>query len=100
MEANINILEIRLQNNKTPLKAFVDLSLNELIIRDFRIIQQPGHKAYVTSPQTSWRNPQGKPNFKTLISMPDELKWQVEIAILAQYQKVKEHTHGKPTCQS
>ena len=65
------------------------------IIKDFRIIQQLEQKAYVVAPQTSWKGQQGKSNFKPLISIPNDVKWQVESAILAEFQRVKERTNER-----
>jgi len=93
----VKILDVRLQNNGKPLKAFVDIEFNGLVIRDFRIIQQPGQKAYIVSPQTTWKGPQGKSNFKSIISMPNDIKWQVESAILTEFQKAKEGSNEKNT---
>ena len=86
---DLRILDIRLQDNGKPFKALVDIKLGELIIRDFRVIQQDGHKAYVTMPQSSWRGPGGRIQYKTLIVMSDELKWKIDSAILAEYQKTE-----------
>ena len=94
---SIKILDIRLQNHERPLKAFVDIEFYGLAIRDFRIIQQPGHKAYVVAPQTAWKGQQGKPNFKPLISMPNAIKWQIESAVLAEYQRATEASNGNST---
>ena len=87
----LKILNIRLLKNGKPLKAFADIQLsNGWIIKDFRVIQQPGHKAYMVAPQTAWKGPQGKLNFKPIVSMPDDVKWQVEASILTAFQKAKE----------
>ena len=93
----VKILDVRLQNNGKPLKAFADINLDGLVIRDFRIIQQPGQKAYVVAPQTAWKGQQGKPNFKPIISMPNAVKWQIESAILTEYQRAKEGSNEKTT---
>lgn len=91
----IKIIKIRLQNNSKPLKAFADIQLeNGWIVKDFRVIQQPGQKAYVVSPQASWRNREGVINFKTLITIPNDGKWQLEAAVLAAYQREKEQKGG------
>ena len=94
---NISVLDIRFQNNGKPLKAFADIEFQGLEIRDFRVIQQDGHKAYVVAPQTAWKGQQGKPNFKPIISMSNAVKWQIESAILAEYQRTKEEASGSST---
>lgn len=91
----MKVIKIRLQNNDKPLKGFADIQLeNGWIIKDFRVIQQPGQKAYVVAPQASWRNREGSINFKTLVTIPDDSKWQLESAVLASYQKEKEQESG------
>jgi DNA-binding cell septation regulator SpoVG len=86
----IIILDIRPQNGGRPLKAFVDLKLGDLTIRDFRVIQQRGERAFVTAPQTSWKSPDGAIKYKTIITMPNDLKWQIESAVLAEFQRAQE----------
>jgi len=90
----IQVLDLRLQNNGKPLRAFVDIGFHGLEIRDFRVIQQPDHRAYVTSPELSWRGPGGRVQYKTLIGMSDALKWKIEAIILAEFQKT-EAEHGR-----
>ena len=92
----MKVLEIRRQNKEKSLKGFVDIELdNGIILKDFRIIQQPNHKAYVVCPQVSWRGPGGQMQYKVLVTLPDALKWQIESAILAEFQKVMEKEDGQ-----
>ena len=86
---SIRIIDIRLIDNGKPLKAFADIEVNGIEIRNFRIVQEPKRKAYVVSPQTSWRGQGGIIQYKTLITLPDELKWRIDSAVLAAFQKVK-----------
>ena len=53
----IEILSIRLIGDGRPLRAFVDVRVNGWAIRDFRIVQQDGQRAYVMPPQASWKDP-------------------------------------------
>jgi DNA-binding cell septation regulator SpoVG len=93
---DIEVLGIRVLDNGKPLKAFVDVQLDNFIIRDWRVIQQNGCKAYVTSPQIVWKGAGGI-NFKPIVKMPNELMWQVESAILAKYQRQKGEENGRGT---
>jgi len=94
----IKILAIRLQNDKKPLQTFVDVQLdNGLVIRNFKVIQQSGERPYIMAPQIAWKGQQGKTNFKPIISMPNAMKWQVESAILAEYQKARERIENEKT---
>lgn len=81
----IHVLNLHLQNNGKNLKAFADINIDGLIVRDFRVLQSPGQKAYVVSPQVSWRSPGGQIRYKTLIVMPNGTRWQVESSILSAY---------------
>lgn len=94
---DIEVLQVRLQSSEKPLKAFVDINFDGLVIRDFKVIQQPESKAYVAAPQTVWKGQQGKTNFKPIISMPNAMKWQVESAILAEYQRARERIKNEKT---
>jgi len=86
----VEVLEIRLVNKRKPLKAFADLRIGDWTIRDFRVVQHNDGKAYVETPVRSWRNSNGDIQFKNILTLPDGLKWQVESAILAEFQKVRE----------
>ena len=95
---SVEVIEVRLLNNGKPLKAFADIRLDDLTVRDFRVIKQPKCRAYVAAPQISWRNGNGRINYKTIITMPDELRWKLESAILAEYQqRVKEQKSENKT---
>jgi len=90
----IKILDIRLQD-KEPLRGFADVELdNGLVIRNFKIIQQPNERAYIIAPQAMWKGQQGKTNYRPIISMPHDVKQWVESAILAEYQKAREENDG------
>lgn len=75
---DLKILEIRLQSNGKPLKAFVDIKLDEMVIRDFRIIKENGKRPWVASPQISWRDRDGAIKYKTVITLSDEVKGEID----------------------
>jgi DNA-binding cell septation regulator SpoVG len=87
---NVEVIEIRLLNNGKPLKAFADIRVGNWIIRDFRVVQHNGGRAYVETPLRSWRDSNGVIQFKNILTLPKDLKWQIESAILAEYQKARE----------
>lgn len=97
----MKILKIELRpENGRPLKAFADVELPDgTVIRAFRIVQEPGKRAAVHCPQTSVKEP-GRPlYFKTLITLPDALKGEIDFAILSAWKKAvagqKEYDHGR-----
>jgi hypothetical protein len=95
---DVEILGIRPLNNDKPLKAFVDVRLYDLIIRDFRVIQENGCNAYVESPQIVWRGQGGVKQFKSFITLPKGVKQRVDALILAEFFKAREGARsGKGT---
>jgi DNA-binding cell septation regulator SpoVG len=94
----ITVKKIRLVNSGKPLRGFADLQIGEILIRDFRIIQERGQRAYVASPQISWRDPaDGIIKFKTIIKLlSNEMKGAIEVAILSEFQRAREKKNGKP----
>lgn len=86
-QMEITIIELRPCVKDGNLKAFVDVKINEILIKDFRIIQQKDQKAWVSVPQGSWRDSSGGLSYKNLIELPKELKARVEEAVLEHYQR-------------
>lgn len=82
---NIEVLTIRLTNTGSSLHAFVDVKIGTWIINDWRVWQQNG-RAYVSVPQSSWRDPSGQIKFKPILTIPPEQKQQIDIEILHAYQ--------------
>lgn len=66
-------------------RAFVNLKINDILIHDFRIVQQENQKPWVSVPQVSWKDREGKTHYKNLIELPKEVKEEVNRAILAHW---------------
>jgi DNA-binding cell septation regulator SpoVG len=65
------------------LKAFVDIQLGQsLIIKGFRIVQQPGQKAWVAAPQREYTGADGKPRYAPIVELSGALKRAVEQVIV------------------
>lgn len=91
----VNVLEIRLVNGDRPLKAFADVRIGDSIIRDWRVEKHNGQRAAVSSPVSSWRNPNTRQiQFKGIVTLPPELKQAVELAVLTAYQRAMEKYDG------
>ncbi len=93
----MRILEIRPVSDNghpRPLRAFADIELPDgTIIRDFRIIEEPGKRPFVATPQASWRDPEtGRICFKTLISFPEPVKARIDIMVLGAWLEAEEKT--------
>ena len=92
----IIINEIRLQSGDKSLKAFCDVEINGITVRDLRIIKEPNKRAWVASPQASWRDKTtGSIKYKTLITFPDEMKGELDRLILNSYHREMEKANGK-----
>lgn len=88
---DIKILKIRPQNAGRPLKAFADIRLGEILIRDFRVIKENEKRLLVAYPQVSWRdNSTGSIKYKTIITCPDELKGEIDRLVLNAYHREME----------
>ena len=85
----IKVVEIRWTNGDRPLKAYVSVQVGDWIIYDWRIVQQPNQRAWVSVPQTSWKSPDGKVQYRALLSIPGELKQRIEVAILSAWEREK-----------
>jgi len=93
---SIRVIQIRpLQDGRT-LKAFVDIEVGGWVIHDFRIIKQDGQKAFVSSPQVSWKDPTtGEIKYRGILTIPPEQKQRIDTEILHAFQKEMEKTDAK-----
>ena len=83
----LKVIEIRALNDERPLKAFADVEVGGWIINEWRIIKHEGQRAYVSVPQASWKNRDGRVKYRALLSIPGELKQRIEVAILSAWEK-------------
>lgn len=84
----MKVVELRLLAGERSLKAFADIQVDDWIIHDFRIIKQKNQRAFVNSPQVSWRDPAtGEIKYKGILTIPPEQKQAIDIQILAAYQR-------------
>jgi DNA-binding cell septation regulator SpoVG len=90
---NIRIVEIRPLSDGRPLKAFVDIQVGDWIIYEWRIVKKDGQRAWVSVPMASWKDFDHKVRYRALLSIPDELKQRIEVAILSVWEK--ENENGK-----
>jgi len=69
------------------LKGFASVDIDGITIHDFRIVQQTGQKAWVSAPQTAWKDNDGKTHYKNLVELQKELKEQVSAKVLEEWTK-------------
>lgn len=84
MLPEIKILKIEIRpDDGRSLRAFADVELPDgTVVRSLRVIQEPGKRAIVQCPQASIKEP-GRPiYFKTLLTLPDAVKAEVDLAVL------------------
>ena len=92
----IQIVELRLLPGDRPLRAFVDIKVNDWIIHDFRVLKQNGQKAFVSPPQASWKDPEtGAIKYKGILTIPPEQKQRIDVEILSAFQKEMEKRDGQ-----
>jgi DNA-binding cell septation regulator SpoVG len=92
----IQIIELRLLSSERTLKAFCDVRVDGIIVREFRVVKENGKRPWVVSPQISWKDHDGQIKYKTVITFPDEVKGQVDLAILKAYTEEMEKSNGRP----
>ena len=85
----VKVIELRFIDGDGPLKGFAGVQIGDWIIYDWRIIKKDGQRAWVSVPQMSWKDAEGKKKYKALLSIPGELKQRIEVAILSAWEKEK-----------
>lgn len=93
---SIKVLELRFMNSDKPLRAFADVQIGDWIIREWRVIKETGKRAWIAPPQLSWKAPDGRIQYKTIVTLPDELKGEIDQIILNRFTEEMERVpHGK-----
>jgi DNA-binding cell septation regulator SpoVG len=93
---NIKVIELRLLSGSKPLKAFVDVRIDDWIVHDFRIVKQNGQKTSVLPPQVSWKDPEsGEIRYKGILTIPSEQKQRIDTEVLFAFQKEMEKRDAK-----
>ena len=73
------------------LKCYVDLKLGEIVISDFRVIQRPNKKAWVSPSVSRWQDKDGRTKYKPIISLPSVLRQRVDLACLTAWEKERKN---------
>ncbi|MBM4340326.1 MAG: hypothetical protein FJ110_12370 [Deltaproteobacteria bacterium] len=91
----IRVKEIRLLQGHKSTRAFVDLEIGGITVRDFRVCQTNG-KPSVRNPFTSYKDREGILGFKEIISFPVTVQTEINARILNDYfHRVKESRNVK-----
>ena len=95
----IQLVSLRLVDPKeSGLRGFADIKCDEILIRDFRIVQRNG-KPFVEGPHTTFKK-DGQIRFNQIVNFPEELRVQIDTAILAAYFMEKDESHAKKEINS
>ena len=90
---NIQITEVRLLPDHKATRAFVDLEIDGIQIRDFRVYQTNG-KPSVKNPFSTYKDREGNLNFREIVSLPSTVQTEVNALILSAYfRRLKEKDH-------
>lgn len=92
----IVILDLRVIESGKSLKAFADVRLGNIVIRDFRIVKEVGKRPHVKAPFSTYKDQKGQLKFRPIIVLPDEVRGEVDLAILNAFQREKEQNNGRP----
>lgn len=91
MEREIKILALDVLNSERSgsVKAISDLRVDDLIIRNVKILEGRDGKLRVVIPSVKLRSPDGRVEFRPLVVLPRELKAKADDLIFEEYQKRK-----------
>lgn len=93
----IEVLDLRVIESGKSLKAFADVRLGNIVIRDFRVVKEVGKRPHVKAPFSTYKDQKGQIKFRPIIVLPDEVRGEVDLLILNAYQREKEQNDGKPS---
>jgi len=81
---DIRVLDIRLLPGNKATRAFCDVEINGITIRDFRIYQTNGNPS-VRNPFTAYKDRDGNLAFRQLLDLPPNVQVEVNALILGEY---------------
>lgn len=89
----IQLIEMRLLPGHKATKAFCDVEIGGITLRDFRIYQTNGSPS-VRNPFTSYKDFDGNLKFRQIVDLPSNVQGEVNATILAEYfRRLKEKTY-------
>lgn len=92
----VEILDIRLiEPSGKSLKAFADVKLGDVTVRDFRIIKEDGKRPHVKVPFSTYKDQRGRIRFRPIVILPEEVRGEIDLAILNTYEWEKEQKNGR-----
>ena len=95
----VEVISFHLTPNGSGIRGFADIKVGDWIIRDWRVIKQDGKPLQVAPPQVSWRGQRGEMQYKTIVTLPDELRGQIDFAILKRFTEELEKNDARSSKQ-
>jgi hypothetical protein len=81
-EPEIKILKMTRVQGGHPVKGYVDVQIGLWVIYNWRIVQGPGEPIQVSYPLVSYRDKGGVYRYRSLLSLPSQLKQSIDLQIL------------------
>ena len=88
----MRVLEVRLLPGGKATRAFADLEIDGITIRDFRVVDAKG-KPCVKAPFSTYRNQTGELCFRQIVDFPAEVRGRIDNAILSAFYRKKEQVN-------
>ena len=74
--------------DKGTVRAIADVGLGpSLTLKEFKVIQQTGQRAWVSPPSREWQSTDGKRHFTLLVELTGSLRKRVEQAVLEAWER-------------
>lgn len=80
--ASIEIIDLKPRQNGN-VKAFCSVRIGGVVIKECKIVQQPGQTAWLSMPDRQWTGNDGKVRYFQLIELSDKLRVGVNGAAVA-----------------
>ena len=87
MAVRVDVVKIRPIQGKGNLKAFASVQIaGKMTIHSCRIVQQGNQSPWVSLPQESYTDKEGKTKYSPVVEVPEDWKPDIQAAVLSAYQ--------------
>ena len=84
MTAPIELLDIRLLNRESNVRAFLTIRIGGVTIKDCKVVQQPGQRAWASMPDRQYLDSSGSKRWTPIVELSPELRSRVN-AVVAEH---------------
>jgi DNA-binding cell septation regulator SpoVG len=89
MAVRVDVVKVRPIQGKGNLKAFASVQIaGKMTIHSCRIVQQAGQVPWVSLPQESYTDKEGKTKYSPIVEIPEEWKPDIQAAVLGAYHEI------------